>query len=1348
MRNRIGIGTLLVFSFVSVILILVIGIGYFSMTHERLVYKKDQDFIVQEFTKIQRGIIKTEVDRKVELVRDTIFEKRYSGDSLRNRQADLLRNISHVDIGGNGYMFVVSLDGVLLGHPWMKKDIGKNMLGATDENGKYIFVDIIETGREDGGGYVTYSWPKPRGESPLRKIVYVRSVPEWGWVICAGIYVDDMERALDTWKDRQKQAMKSEWRVMIVAFLSAVLISLAISLFFSWIIRKEFTVFARFFKTAAIEHERIDSSRLSLAEFADLADSANRMLDEHREADEAVRSGRRLFSAIVKDLPVMLCRSLPDGTLTFVNEAYCRFFRKTPEYLLGKTIFSFMPENYHDTVRSHFQLLTPENPVNTYEHPVFLPSGEIRWQKWTDRAIIREGEVVEFQSIGEDITESKRAEEALRKSEERLQYAMNATSDGLWDWDIASDTGYNSPGYYRMLGYEPDEFPANGKEWRDRLHPEDLERTLKENLDCTNNVIPSFEVEFRMRTKTGGWRWILGRGKAASRDADGKAIRMVGTHQDITARKQAEEALLESERRFRSLVEEENSFPIQGYDRDLNVIFWNTASEKLYGYTREEATGKRLVDLIIPPYMRKAVIELNDIWLREGTPVPSGELDLLHKDGSVVPVYSRHVFLRDRNGKPEMYCIDMSLAERRKAEKELRLHTERLQSLLCLNQMTGITIGETAEFSLEEAVRLTGSAIGYLVFVGENGTVTNMYAWPKKSANDSAAREMPPDFPIENLCLLRETIRRQAPVIDNEYSVPHPEKNGCPGKHGPIRRYIAAPVFSGGRIVLMAAMGNKEEEYDKTDLQHLTLLMEGVWLLKERKQGEEALIEEKERLAVTLRSIGDGVITTDRNGGIILLNRVAEELTGWTQADASGRPLEDVFHIVNEKTRERCENPAKMVLETAGIVELANHTLLIAKDGREIVIADSGAPILDHDSRIIGVVLVFRDVTAQKRIEDELLRIEKLESVGVLAGGIAHDFNNILTGVLGSISLARIFLDPEHESQELLVEAERQALRARDLTGQLLTFSKGGSPMIISASIVETVRETVSFVLRGSRVRAEFWLPEDLWTARADLNQLSQVINNLARNAVQAMPNGGSIEVAARNIEVDDRRTLPLEEGKYIELSIRDYGIGIPREYLSRIFDPYFTTKQMGSGLGLATTYSIINRHDGHIRVESEVGTGTVFYLYLPASGEAAPVHKKEPEGLQMGHGLILVMDDEDNIRNTTSHLLHALGYKTETVDEGSKAVELYRERMESGTPFDAVIMDMTIPGGMGGIETMREILTLNPDVRAIVSSGYSNDPVMAEYRRHGFAGVLVKPYRVEDLGRVLRTVLGEEREE
>jgi CheY-like chemotaxis protein len=383
-------------------------------------------------------------------------------------------------------------------------------------------------------------------------------------------------------------------------------------------------------------------------------------------------------------------------------------------------------------------------------------------------------------------------------------------------------------------------------------------------------------------------------------------------------------------------------------------------------------------------------------------------------------------------------------------------------------------------------------------------------------------------------------------------------------------------------------------------------------------------------------------------------------------------------------------------------------------------------------------------VTEHERLEQELVRATKLESVGILAGGIAHDFNNILTAVMGNIALASLDTDANTEAGRSLRQAERATLRARDLTQQLLTFAKGGEPVRTSVQLDAIVREMTTFTLHGSSVRAEFEIASDLWPAEADKGQIGRVVQNLVINAVQAMPDGGTIKVKLLNERVPGLASSTLVPGDYVQIAISDTGTGIKPEHVSRIFDPYFTTKQTGSGLGLAAVYSIVSKHRGSIDVQSALGQGTTFRIWLPATA-TLPAHAgpaaKHDQPVKLG-GRLLFMDDEEPIRQMAAFLLRRFGFEVVCVNDGADAVAKFRAAKADGKPFTLVIMDLTVPGGIGGREAISELRKIDPDVRAIVSSGYSSDPVLANYRSHGFAGVAAKPYDVTELARVLREVM------
>lgn len=403
-------------------------------------------------------------------------------------------------------------------------------------------------------------------------------------------------------------------------------------------------------------------------------------------------------------------------------------------------------------------------------------------------------------------------------------------------------------------------------------------------------------------------------------------------------------------------------------------------------------------------------------------------------------------------------------------------------------------------------------------------------------------------------------------------------------------------------------------------------------------------------------------------------------------------------------------------------------------------------PIIRDDGRCTHLVASARDITERKQMVEYFVQTQKLESIGLLAGGIAHDFNNILTAISGNVSLARMRLTAGENKDSitgLLAEAEKASLQAKDLTQQLLTFAKGGAPVVKIASIGDLLKQTATFALRGSNVQCRYLVPEDLWPVEIDEGQINQVFHNLIINADHAMPNGGEVIISAQNTVVSPGQGLPLEEGLYVKVAVKDQGIGISGQYLHKIFDPYFTTKQKGSGLGLATSYSIIDKHGGLISVESEPGNGTTFYIYLPASQKE--LVKRQINSLDFtGKGRILIMDDEEILRQVIGEMLTFLGFRISCARDGDEAIGLYVKAKEAGDPFDVVIMDLTIPGGMGGREAVQKLMEIDPAARAVVASGYCNDPVMANFADYGFKAVVAKPFSIEELAEALDGMLQE----
>jgi PAS domain S-box-containing protein len=508
---------------------------------------------------------------------------------------------------------------------------------------------------------------------------------------------------------------------------------------------------------------------------------------------------------------------------------------------------------------------------------------------------------------------------------------------------------------------------------------------------------------------------------------------------------------------------------------------------------------------------------------------------------------------------------------------------------------------------------------------------------------------------------------------------------------------------------------------------------------RELRASQDSIKAESQRLAATLQSISDGVIAIGSDGKIVLCNPAAEKLLGRASDKILGQKLEDVLPVNPGPDPSRTgESPDPGPVELIGPVKL-QLVKIVRPGGDRRSLEVSTAQIAGTQTLDSGLVLAFRDVTARFKQESEQVRVQKLESLGMLAGGLAHDFNNLLTISMGNLTLVEESGTFSDFIKQRLVKIRQASVRAQALTQQLLTFARGGEPQLKPSSLIDIIEQTVSFSLSGTNVTCDLNLPPDLWPAEVDPSQIGQAIGNIVINAFQAMPAGGIIHITGKN-----RGEIPgFEAGVlYVQLDIQDHGVGIPERDLPRIFDPYFTTKDKGSGLGLAVAYSVITKHKGQLAVESTFGSGTLFRIFLPACEEADITEEEALVPLKIPGGRILIMDDEPDIRELYQNTLARLEFECITTETGEQAVEAFEEAIRLGNPFTAVFLDLTVPGGIGGWEAVKILRQIDPEVPVIVASGYSSDPVLADFKRYGFSAALSKPFDLVALSRVLKTVV------
>ena len=761
------------------------------------------------------------------------------------------------------------------------------------------------------------------------------------------------------------------------------------------------------------------------------------------------------------------------------------------------------------------------------------------------------------------------------------------------------------------------------------------------------------------------------------------------------ARMQIETALRESERKYKEMTES-ISESIYEIDTAGNIVFVNSAAHTQFGYTENDIRrGLNVFDLIDPGDLTRA--HANFKRLLEGEKLWNEEYTVRRKDGTAFsaeiimsPVRTNGIITGFRG-------LLINISRRKQAEAALK-HERDFNSILIHASPAFF-----AAFNPEGRVIMMNTsmlnALGYAPHevVGLDYVETFI-----------PERERP--FVMAGI----SSITKDSAAITSENHI----------------------LTRDGRELLVEWHSRQVLSADGTPEFYFGIGID----ITERRKAENTLRDSEETYHTIFDSVTDGLLVLDiETGDVVELNNNAARIYGYSIDEKhtisfNTTCIDEEPYTVNDALRlfRKCANGEPLMFEW----------LAKKKNGEKFWIeVNIRKTVIRGRERILSVI---RDITKKKKAEDELIKAQKLESLGVLAGGIAHDFNNILTVIIGNISLAKMHLDSDLDVFKIIAEAEKASIRARDLSQQLLTFSKGGAPIKNISSIADLLRETIAFILSGSNIRPEFSIQNDLWLAEIDEGQISQVINNIVINAQQAMPAGGVIRIRAENKTISARspESQQLKKGKYIRIIIQDAGVGIPAGVISRVFDPYFTTKPRGSGLGLSTSYSIVKKHNGHIEIESKEGKETTVTLYLPATNTRREPAKDGTADLSLAHGKILLMDDDEFILDLGIDMLSYLGYEVATARDGSIAIAMYKKAMKTKHPFDAVIMDITIPGGMGGGETIAKLRELHPGARVLVSSGYSNNPIMSNYRDHGFDGVLTKPYDINDVSIALRDLL------
>lgn len=1065
-------------------------------------------------------------------------------------------------------------------------------------------------------------------------------------------------------------------------------------------------------------------------------------ITERREAQEALRESQEMFSKAFRASPVLnAITTLKEGKFVDVNDAYIQATGFSRDEIIGKDSLSLNSwVNTKDRDRM-LRILKEKGRIDKEEFNFRMKSGEIRTWLFSAEPISFGGEEC-LLGVSIDITERKQTEQELKESQELFSTAFHnsPTLKAITTLKEGRIIEVNEV-YCQVTGYSREELIGHTT----------IDTNLWVNVEDRNYFIEKLKnsrvtpaKDAQIRTKSGDIKTVnISMAKITVKNEPC----LITIAVDITERKRAEEALVASEVRYRRLFESAKDGILILDAATGTIIDVNPFLLNLLDFTLEEIIGKELWEIGFFTDIaanKEAFLELqNQGYIRYE------DLPLETKDGKKSDVeFVSNVYLV--NNTKVVQCNIRDITERKRAAEALR----------------------NSEEFLDKIIENTPNAL----WVSDaKGTVIRM------------------NQALRDLLLLKDE------EVVGKYNVLHDKQVIAQGFLPLVKS-----VFEEGRTVDFRIDYFTAKEEQLTTAQSIHKVLEIIISAVKDKDGKviNAICQEKDiterqlaeqrikNLNQTLRSIRNvnQLITREKDRNT-LIQGVCDTLIEsrsfymtWIALLDNSRRL--ITHAQSGMPRDF--SPMAKAIEQGNFPDCVKKAL---DKNKVIVIKDpencTGCQMfekslnygtmsvrLEYGGNIYGVlstslpkeiladadeISLFQEVANDiafaldnierqqelERLEQERLRAAKMESIGTLAGGIAHDFNNLLTGIMGNIGMVKSSLAPTDVIYEMLDEAEKAAIRSKDLTQQLLTFARGGKPIKKTVEIDKIVKEAATFALRGSNAKLELSLTDDLWTIEADEGQINQVINNLVINADEAMPGGGTLKIQAKNVTLKKSEIPPLPGGEYVRIDVADTGVGISSEHLQRIFEPYFTTKQRGSGLGLTTAYSIVRNHGGTIAADSVRNKGSTFYIYLPATKKTTKGGRKmTAKSSGQAGGKVLVMDDEEMIRKMLKNMLNLAGYLAEFSTDGNEALEKYQAARKIGDPFDVVIMDLTIPGGMGGKETIKKLLEIDPDAKAIVSSGYANDPIMSEYKKYGFKAVIAKPYSVKQLQETLGSVI------
>jgi len=1004
------------------------------------------------------------------------------------------------------------------------------------------------------------------------------------------------------------------------------------------------------------------------------------------QAEQELIKTKELYQSIFDTAANLITSVDENGIIVDCNSRIKRVLGYSKKEIIGRHMFSIIHPDYHEQALASLQEILSKG-YSYGEEYVFIAKDGSEKNIHINSSGLKGGNGRYYRTICilEDFTERFQQQQELIHNERQLANLFKNTTNLFYSHSTDHVLTFMSPQVKDILGYTQEEAMVRWTELATDHPVNQRGMQLTQAAIDTGKQQPTYELQ--LRRKDGKAIWVEVRENPVVEN--GKTTTIIGSLTEITERKKAQEKLEASEEKYRLLLDNQKDLVVKVNTNNV-FLFVSPSYCKTFDKTLEELLGKTFMPLVHNDDLLSTELEMKKLFKPPYT--CRFQQRAMTKDGWRWFEWVDTALVK--NGQvTEIIGVGRDITEQKEAEIALQDSRNELQSVF---EVAPTGIGR----------------IDNRVFQDVNKRILEMTGYKRKEIIGKSARMVYPnqeEFDYVGIEKYRQIQETGTGTVETRWQ----RKD----------KKIIDVLLSSTRI-------------DKQYPEKGTIFT--VLDITDRKNAERQLL----KLSVALEQSPSLITIADVDGKIEYVNSRFCQLTGYSIDDVLGKNLHFLY---DGKDRDQFQSSIQSILESER--EWKGEYQNKKKDGVLFWEYSSVSPIVDNQGQVINYVKVAEDVTEKKKSQLELQKLEKLESIGTLAGGIAHDFNNILTGLYGNISLAETELDEDHPSYEFLIEAEKSMVRATRLTKQLLTFSKGGTPLKEDASLDEIIHQVVKFDLSGSNVKPVIKQDEDLWVTKVDKGQIQQVFSNLTINANQAMPDGGCLYISIKNVKVDEYEILNLQPGKYVKIQVKDEGVGINKKHLSKIFDPYFTTKQTGNGLGLATTFSIIQKHQGHITVESEQGKGTVFTIYLPAvkKQKKTQVRQKPPQTNKKLTGKALVMDDEEMICSLVRRMFKQIGLKVDTVADGEACLAMYQNSLDTDEHYDIVIMDLTIPGGMGGKETIQPLLELNPNARVIVSSGYASGAIMSHYQDYGFSGVIEKPYTLSKLRRVVMRVLESE---